>query len=92
MSQFIPRKAGPQDDDTISLMDVFCILFPEPGQPLFLRATLPSRQRGFTESGLKGRRKSGATSASQLGCCKGAWHGCSQCADVLIAGREGLEV
>ncbi|XP_038400873.1 pleckstrin homology domain-containing family G member 3 isoform X1 [Canis lupus familiaris] len=33
----------------------------EPGQPLFLRATLPSRQRGFTESGLKGRRKSEPT-------------------------------
>ncbi|XP_032731091.1 pleckstrin homology domain-containing family G member 3 isoform X10 [Lontra canadensis] len=33
----------------------------EPGQPSFLRATLPSRQRGFVESGLNGRRKSEPT-------------------------------
>ncbi|XP_047650684.1 pleckstrin homology domain-containing family G member 3 isoform X6 [Phacochoerus africanus] len=30
----------------------------EPGQPLFSRATLPSRRRGFVMPGLKGRRKS----------------------------------
>ncbi|XP_057589702.1 pleckstrin homology domain-containing family G member 3 isoform X2 [Hippopotamus amphibius kiboko] len=30
----------------------------EPGQPLYSRATLPSRQRGFVVPGLKGRRKS----------------------------------
>ncbi|XP_059229375.1 pleckstrin homology domain-containing family G member 3 isoform X4 [Mustela nigripes] len=33
----------------------------EPGQPSFLRATLPSRQRGFVEPGLNGRRKSEPT-------------------------------
>ncbi|XP_078304276.1 pleckstrin homology domain-containing family G member 3 isoform X6 [Panthera onca] len=33
----------------------------EPGQPLFSRASLPSGQRGFTEPGLKGRRKSEPT-------------------------------
>ncbi|XP_046935474.1 pleckstrin homology domain-containing family G member 3 isoform X6 [Lynx rufus] len=33
----------------------------EPGQPPFSRASLPSGQRGFTEPGLKGRRKSEPT-------------------------------
>ncbi|XP_045756997.1 pleckstrin homology domain-containing family G member 3 isoform X5 [Mirounga angustirostris] len=33
----------------------------EPGQSSFIRATLPSRQRGFMESGLNGRRKSEPT-------------------------------
>ncbi|XP_042799439.1 pleckstrin homology domain-containing family G member 3 isoform X6 [Panthera leo] len=33
----------------------------EPGQPLFSRASLPSGQRGFTEPGHKGRRKSEPT-------------------------------
>ncbi|XP_027424672.1 pleckstrin homology domain-containing family G member 3 isoform X2 [Zalophus californianus] len=33
----------------------------EPGQSSFIRATLPSRQRGFIEPGLNGRRKSEPT-------------------------------
>nr|XP_035976114.1 pleckstrin homology domain-containing family G member 3 isoform X5 [Halichoerus grypus] len=33
----------------------------EPGQSSFIRATLPSRQRGFMEPGLNGRRKSEPT-------------------------------
>ncbi|GAB1297547.1 Pleckstrin homology domain-containing family G member 3 [Apodemus speciosus] len=43
----------------------------EPGHTLFSRATLPSRQQGFEMPGLKGRRKSGATSASRPACCEG---------------------
>lgn len=62
LSQACPQKGWGTGGDSISLMDVFCLLSPEPGQPPYSRATLPRRQRGFVVPGLKGRRKSGATS------------------------------
>ncbi|KAB0342811.1 hypothetical protein FD754_019737 [Muntiacus muntjak] len=43
------------------------------GKPLSSWATLPSGQRGFVVPGLKGHRKSDATSAFQRGRCEGAW-------------------
>lgn len=43
--------------------------------------------------GLKGRRKSGASSASRPACCEGLGVGHSYCADVLpVTDVEALEV